>query len=90
MLHDYFIDLKTFLRETGNSHRIWSVKGGRLAAHDLIGHMYEWKQDKWSSCITNVTKDAGKVSSFKIKVITMRLNMGGTGDNGLTLHKHRA
>jgi hypothetical protein len=56
----------------------------------LIEHMYEWKQDKWSPRITNVTKDAGKVSSFKINVITMRLNIGGAGDDGSTLRKHRA
>ena len=50
--------------------------------------MCEWKEEDWSLHINNVIKEAGKLSSFEIKLTTTWLNIGGLGEEGSILRKH--
>ena len=66
------------------------MKEGRTTAHNLTGHMFKWKQEECSPWVTNVSKEADKLSSFKIKVTITWLNIGGLGEGRSTLCNHHA
>ena len=52
--------------------------------------MSKWKEEDLNCCIIEVIKEPGKLHSFKIKLITTWLNIGGMGQDGSILCKHCA